>query len=132
MPHYSKQHFYFLNQPNQRYFSCNLSSHPCLAHVRGGNGCRCKNHTVIGLDYCRAHLRSPWALDITPSDNPNHGYGLRAVGSPNEVIFTRGQTIAYYNERKGINMCKGKKQCRPCALKHPYRLPRKRRYKQCK
>ena len=52
---------------------------------------------MIGVGYCRAHLRSRWGLDITPADNPTHGLRLRAVGDPDQVIFKKGENIAYYN-----------------------------------
>ena len=95
----SKNYFYFKDStkdpPGE--FHCPLDSKRCKDHILRGHGRRCKNRTVIGLDYCRAHLRANWGLDITTADNPSHGVGLRAVGENNEVVFQPNEFIAYYN-----------------------------------
>ena len=99
MARVSRQVFRFhdqhTNPPHD--FRCHLDSEQCQDRIHNGRGRRCKNQTVIGVGYCRAHLRSKWGLDITPADNPNHGLGIRAVGDPNQVIFElAGENIAYY------------------------------------
>lgn len=98
----SNQNFFFQDQtktpPHQ--FQCTLTSKQCQDHTKQGKGPRCRNHTVIGLDYCRAHLRANWGLDVTPADNPQHGMGLRAVGEPGEIVFRPNDFIAYYNGQK--------------------------------
>ncbi len=70
----------------------------CEGITRTGH--RCKRKSIIGYEYCPAHLQMVDHLKIQTSNIPQAEKGLFAVDKtkgPNDIVFRKGDPIVPYN-----------------------------------